>query len=204
MKLWISQLKSKIWEWGHTKWAGWAIFLFALADASFLPLPTLMFIIAITLLNINQAYKYFLFATTGSILGSLIGYAAGNLAWLNAQGEFTVFAQFFMDHVPGFSASVYNEIQGYYVRWDFWILFLAAFIPVPYKIFAISSGVFDINLFVFIIGTLISQSLKYYLLAMLIVKLGPDINRLIKKRLKPIAIIAAASVAIILLAIKLL
>ena len=55
----------------------------------------------------------------------------------------------------------------FYARWDFWILFVAAALPLPYKIFSITSGVFDVNLIIFGIATIISQSLKFYLLALL-------------------------------------
>lgn len=126
----------------------------------------------------------------------------GHFAWLKSSGEFTALAQFLIANIPGFSVSTYSTIQDYYAQWDFWILFLASFVPVPYKIFAISSGVFDINLAIFSIATLLSQGLKYYLLTLLTIKIGPEIKKIIEYNLKPIAFIATAVVAVIFIVIK--
>lgn len=202
MKNWFRKIYLRIWRWAHSKWSSRAIFLCAFADASFLPLPTLLFFIGITLLNLSQAYRYFVLATLGTLAGALVGYTTGHFAWLKSSGEFTALAQFFIDNIPGFSASVYSTIQAYYVQWDFWILFMASFVPVPYKIFAISSGVFDVNLLIFSLATLVSQGLKYYFLVLLIIKTGPGVRKLIDHNLKPIALIATAVVAVVFLVIK--
>jgi membrane protein YqaA with SNARE-associated domain len=90
-----------------------------------------------------------------------------------------------MNHIPGFSEAGYNNIQIQYAKWDFWILFVASIIPVPYKIFSISSGVFDINVVMFCIATLVSQGIKFFLLALLIVKIGPGVKKLLEFKLKP-------------------
>jgi membrane protein YqaA with SNARE-associated domain len=202
MKNWFQKLYLKIWRWAHSRWSPWAVFLCAFADASFLPLPTLLFFIGITVINLNRAYRYFALATVGTLLGALTGYTIGYFAWLKSNGEFTALAQFFIENIPGFSVSIYSTIQSYYAQWDFWILFLASFVPVPYKIFAISSGVFDINLIIFTVATLLSQGLKYYFLTILIIKIGPEVKKLIEFKLKPIAIIATALVAAVLIVIK--
>ena len=193
-------------EWGskkaHTKWGVWAIFICAFADASFLPLPTPMFFITLVLLNIPKAYKFALFGTLGSMFGAIAGYSIGYFAWLNANGEFSGLAQFVFHHVPGFSEAGYNNIQMLFVKWDFWILFIASLTPIPYKIFSISSGVFDINIFIFCITTLVSQGVKFYLLALLAIKIGPGIHKLLESKLKPIAIIVTACAALTIIVIK--
>lgn len=202
MKDWFKKIYHKIWQWAHSKWSAWAVFLCAFADASFLPLPTLLFFIGITLLNMNLAYRFFMLATGGTLLGALTGYMVGYFAWLKPSGEFTALAQFFIDNIPGFSAAIYSTIQSYYAQWDFWILFLASFVPVPYKIFAISSGVFDINLVIFTVATLLSQGLKYYFLAVLILKVGPGVKTLIEYKLKPFAIAATVLAGLAFIVIR--
>ena len=202
MKSWFKRLHVWSLQWAHTKWSAWALFFCASADASFLPLPTPMFFITLILLNIRKAYKYALFGTLGTLLGAVVGYSIGHFAWLNANGEFTGLAQFLMNHIPGFSEAVYNNIQVQYAKWDFWILFIAAIIPVPYKIFSISSGVFDINIAMFCVATLISQGIKFFSLALLIIKIGPRVKKLLEFKLKPIAIIVTASVVLAIVLIK--
>jgi membrane protein DedA with SNARE-associated domain len=62
--------------------------------------------------------------------------------------------------------------------------------------------VFDINLFIFCIATLISQGIKFFLLAILTIKLGPEVKKIFEYNWKPIAIIGTACVAIVIIVIK--
>jgi len=192
MKGWFKKLHVWSLQWANTKWGAWSLLICAFADASFIPLPTPLFFSTLTLLNIKKANNYALLATLGTLLGAIAGYSIGHFAWLNANGDFTGLAQFLFDYIPGFSEGVYNKIQIQFVKWDFWILFIASFILVPYKLFSISSGVFDINIFIFCFATLISQGIKYILLALLIIKIGPEAKKIFEFKLNPIVIKATA------------
>lgn len=204
MKNWLLKLQSWSMKWANTKWSAWSLFICAFADASFLPLPTPLFFITLILLNNANAYKYVLFGTVGSLLGALVGYSIGHFAWLTTNGEFTELAQLIFNNIPGFSETVYNNIQTQFIKWDFWILFVASLIPVPYKIFSISSGVFDINLFMFCLATLISQGIKFYILALLAIRIGPNVKKIIDFKFKHIAIVATICAAIVFIVVKVL
>ena len=204
MKNLVKRLYAWIMQWANTKWGVWALFLCAFADASIFGLPTPMLFFALALLNIRKAYKYGIFGTLGTLSGALAGYSIGHFVWINANGDFTAIAQFLFNNIPGFSEAVYYKIHLLYEKWDFWILFIAAALPLPYKIFSISSGVFDINLFIFCAATLISQGLKYFLLAFLTIKLGAEVKKLLKFNWKPIAIIATACIAAGIVVIKII
>lgn len=202
MRDWYKRLKAWSMQWANTKWGAWALFFCAFADASFFGLPTPMLFIALVLLDPKKTYKYLATGTLGTLSGAVAGYMIGHFAWLDARGEFTGVAQFIFNNIPGFSVDVYNKIQILYAKWDFWILFVAAALPLPFKIFSISSGVFDINLFIFCFATLISQGLKFFLLGLLTKKLGPAVKKLFKISWKPIAIIATATIALAIILIK--
>lgn len=202
MKNWFKSLYTWGMQWASTKWGAWALFICAFADASFLPLPTPMFFMALTLLNTTRDYKYALFGTMGTLTGAIAGYAIGHFVWLGAHGEFTSFARFVFDNIPGFTEAVYQSIHIQFTKWGLGILFLAPFIPVPYKLFSISSGAFDMNIFIFAVGTLIGQGFRFYLLSFLIIKIGPGVKKLFEFNLKPVAILATACIAIAFIAIK--
>jgi membrane protein YqaA with SNARE-associated domain len=202
MSNWLKSIRLWGMHWANTKWGAWALFICAFADASFLPLPTPLFFLTLTLLNISKAYKYALFGTLGVFFGSLAGYAAGYFTWLNVAGEFSGFAQYMFAVVPGFTVELYNSIFLQFEKWGFWILFVVSFMPVPFNIFSILSGVFGINIFVYCIAILIGQAMRYYLFALLIVKLGPKVKRLFEFNLKPAAIIALACGAIAIVVFK--
>lgn len=204
MKYWFNKLQVYSLKWADTKWSSWIFFICAFADASFLPLPTLTFFFSLILLNVKKAYQYAFLGTTGTLLGALAGYSIGHFAWLNSNGEFTMIAQYVFNNFPGFSEDAYNNIHIYYAKWDFWILFIASLVPVPYKIFSISSGVFDINVFIFSVATITSQGIKFYLLALLTVKLGPEVKKILKLKFKYIAIIVTACIIIVIVVVNIL
>jgi membrane protein YqaA with SNARE-associated domain len=199
MQNWLKSIRLWGMHWANTKWGAWALFICAFADASFLPLPTPLFFLTLTLLNISKAYKYALFGTLGVFFGSLAGYAAGYFTWLNAAGEFSGFAQYMFTVVPGFSVEMYNAIYLQFEKWDFWILFVASFMPVPFNGFSILSGVFGINIIMFCIAIILGQGLRYYLFALLIVKLGPKVKKILDFNLKPIAIIATLCLVVVII-----
>jgi membrane protein YqaA with SNARE-associated domain len=204
MRNWFKELRKWSLQWANTKWGPWALFLCAFADASVFGLPTPMLFIALALLNIKKVYKYVLFGMLGTLSGAVAGYIIGHFAWLDTNGEFTGLAQFLINNIPGFSEAGYNKIHILYAKWDFWILFLAAALPVPFKIFSISSGVFDINILIFCFATLISQGIKYFLLALLTIKLGPEVKRLFEFKWKPVVLFITACIVIAIVIIKVL
>jgi membrane protein YqaA with SNARE-associated domain len=200
----IEKLHNWSLQWANTKWGSCALFICAFADASLLPMPTPMLFLALALLSVGKVYKYAIYGTLGFLFGAIAGYSIGHFAWLNDSGGFTQLAQFFATHIPGFSEQMYNTIHIQYERWDFWILFIASFIPVHFNLFSISAGVFDINFFILCITTLIGQGIKFYLFALLIIKIGPEVKKLFefKFKLKPIAIIVTVGIAAVIIAIK--
>ncbi len=202
MKSWLKRLHIWSLQWANTKWGALALFLCAFADASIFGLPTPVLFLALVLLNISKAYWYVFIGTVGTLAGAIAGYSIGHFAWLNHEGQFTMVAQFLFNTIPGFSEAGYEKIQMLYEKWDYWILFVAAALPLPFKIFSVSSGVFDVNLLIFCIVTFLSQGLKFFLLALLTIKSGLEVKKLFEYNWKRIAIIATAGIAIAIILIK--
>lgn len=198
----FKKLNKWVLEWADTRWGAWVLFLCAFADSSIFGLPTPMLFIVLALLNIKKAYRYALFGLLGTFSGSLAGYSIGHFAWLDMNGEFTGVARFLFNNVPGFTEAGYYRIHNLYEKWDFWILLIAAALPVPYKIFSISSGVFELNLLVFCIATVISQGIKFFLLAWITIKMGPEAKKFLEFNWKRVAIVATAFIAIAIAVIK--
>ena len=186
----------------NTKQGTITLFILAFADASILPLPITTFFLVLVLLNTSKAYKYALFNTLGTIAGALGGYAIGHLAWINVNGEFTGLAQFLFNNIPGFSVDFYNKIDILFAKWGFWILSLSASTPIPYGIFSITAGVFKINIILFCLSTLISQGIKFYLLAFLTIKFSSSIKKLIEFDWRPAVIITTAGIIIAIVIIN--
>jgi membrane protein YqaA with SNARE-associated domain len=140
----------------------------------------------------------------GTFTGALAGYTIGHFAWFGANGEFSGVVQFLFNNIPGFSQEIYEKVHYMYTKWDFWILSAAAATPLPYGMFSVTSGVFNINVFIFLITTLISQGIKFLFLAILTIKLGSQVKKLMELNWKPLAIIVSISVVIAILVIRVL
>jgi membrane protein YqaA with SNARE-associated domain len=202
MRHWQNRLREWSLKMSDAKHGTIILFALSFADASFLPLPITTLYLVLVLLNTPEAYKYALFSTLGTIAGAVAGYVIGHLVWINVNGEFSGLAQFMFNNIPGFSMDFYNKLDIMFAKWGFWILSLSASTPIPYGIFSITAGVFNINMFVFCISTLISQGIKFYLLAFLTIKLGPSIGKFIEFNWRPVAIITSAGIIIAIVIIN--
>jgi membrane protein YqaA with SNARE-associated domain len=178
VKDWFTNLQIWIKQVINSKWGPWVFFLCAFADASFLPLPTSTFFILLIILYSEKASEYIISGTLGISSGALLTYFVGYFVWFGPNGEFTGLSQFLFNHVPGFSEDAYNKINILYTQWGYWLLGAAALTPVPYGIFAIFSGVFEINVFVFLFTTIISHAIKFSFLALATIKINEQIRKL--------------------------
>lgn len=177
----MKKLYNWVLSWAQTKHGTTALFILAFIESVFFPIPPDILLIALALGATAKAFRYALVCTIGSVSGAFIGYAIGYYAWLSDNGEFTAFAQFFFTHVPGFTADLYYKIKTLFNEWDFWVIFTAGFTPIPYKVFTITSGVFDINFAMFILASTISRGARFFVVAWLLWKYGASIKLFIEK-----------------------
>ena len=141
--------------------------LVSFIESSFFPIPPDVMIIPMVIAKKKEFIKIFLIASIFSVLGGVFGYLIGYL--------FSDFAMYviefynYEDKVKNLKLSM-SEGSGF-IAW-LSILFLAGFTPLPYKAFTIASGLIAFNLPVFIIVSLISRSLRFFIVAFLSYKFG--------------------------------
>jgi membrane protein YqaA with SNARE-associated domain len=170
----LRRLYDWVLHWAYTPYGSWALFLLALAESSFFPIPPDPLLMALCLGAAKKALKFAAVATAASVLGGLIGYAVGAGVWGVAE-------PYFYAWVPGVSPEAFARVQGLYDRWDFWAIFLAGLTPIPYKVFTISAGVFDINLGIFVLASLTSRGLRFFAVSALIYKWGKPMSDFIDR-----------------------
>jgi membrane protein YqaA with SNARE-associated domain len=190
-------------KWVETKYSTLILFISAFSDASFFTLPAFTFFTALSLTKTSRSYVFATVATLGTITGAFAGYLIGHYAWINHHDEFTLFARFMFDHIPGFSMEVYEDIKALYVEWDLWIIIAAIFTPIPYKYFAFTAGIFDLNMVAFLITAFLSQAVRFAFWAFIIRRNGDRIKSTFVKNLKPIAITISICIIVAILFIKL-
>jgi membrane protein YqaA with SNARE-associated domain len=165
-----------------------ALGVMSMAEASFFPIPPDVLLIPLALGNRDKAIRFAIICSLCSIIGAMIGYGIGHFIWWAEPEQFTGFAQFFFDHIPGFTILAFSKIQTLYEKWNFWIVFTAGFTPIPFKLFTISAGAFKINFVAFVFASLVGRSARFFLVSGLIKKYGEPIHVFINNYFNILAI----------------
>ncbi len=150
--------------------------LVSFIESSFFPIPPDVMIIPMVIAKKKEYLKIFLIASIFSVLGGIFGYLMGYLFFDLAMYVIEFYG--YQDKVENLKL---NMSQGSgFLAW-LSILFLAGFTPLPYKVFTISSGLIAFNLPVFIIVSLISRSLRFFIVAYLSYKFGQLFTEFMEK-----------------------
>ena len=136
-------------------------------ESSFFPIPPDIMIAPMAIAKKNDFVKISLIATIFSVLGGMLGYMLG-----------AYFLDFAMSIIEFYSyekkvmslKNMLNKGEGFYA-W-FTILFLAGFTPLPYKVFTIASGLIGFNFPIFVLISLISRGLRFFIVSYLSSKFG--------------------------------
>ena len=145
-------------------------------ESSFFPIPPDIMIIPMVIAKKKEYVKIFLIASIFSVLGGIFGYLIGYLFFDLA--TYVIEFYNYQDEVK--NLKTYMSQDGGFIAW-LSILFLAGFTPLPYKAFTISSGLIAFNLPIFIIVSLISRSLRFFIVAYLSYKFGDLFTEFMEK-----------------------
>jgi membrane protein YqaA with SNARE-associated domain len=170
----VRRLYDWVLHWAQTPYGPTALFVLALAESFFFPIPPDPLLIALCLGAAGMSLRFAAVATFASVVGGIIGYALGAGLWHVAEG-------WFFAYVPGVTPEAFLRVQSLYDQYDFWAVFLAGLTPIPYKVFTLSAGVFSVNFFVFVLASVLSRGLRFFALALLIYRFGPPIARFIDR-----------------------
>ena len=145
-------------------------------ESSFFPIPPDVMIVPMVLAKKEEYFRIFLVATIFSVVGGVFGYFLGSL-FLEFSMSIIEFYNY-EDKVFELQEKLSNK-----AGLVFWIgtLFLAGFTPLPYKVFTITSGFIGFNLYIFIIISLISRGLRFFIVSYFSMKFGDKFEILLKK-----------------------
>ena len=176
----LRKLYNWVLHWAETPHGLIALFILSFSEASFFPVPPDILLIVLVLRRREQALKIAFICSIASIVGGLVGYSIGHFIWWDGT-NYNSIANFFFNNVPGFTEALFQQIQNQYNHYGFIIIFTAGFTPIPFKVFTISAGAFDISLPLFLIASTISRSARFFLVSFLILKYGEKINYFIDR-----------------------
>ena len=162
------------------RYSSWILSIVSFAESSFFPIPPDILLIPMIIANKAKAWIYALICTFSSVLGGIVGYAIGYFFY-NSIGILIIEAYHLSDS--------FNAFESYYNKYGILIVLGAGFTPFPFKFITIASGVFNLNIFLFIITAIIARGFRFYLLAILLFVFGEKIKNLIDKYFNMLAIL---------------
>jgi membrane protein YqaA with SNARE-associated domain len=177
----------RLYDWvlslAHHPYASAALFVLAFAESSVFPIPPDVLLIALALGIPARAFRLALITTVGSVLGGLAGYAIG-YGLMASVGQWIL--DFYNLHAQ------FERIRELYLQYDVWAVGIAGFTPIPYKVFTIAAGAFDMDPWRFALASLAGRGGRFYLVALLIYYYGAPIRGFIDRYFGALTLVFAA------------
>ncbi len=145
-------------------------------ESSFFPIPPDVMVIPMVISKKTDFIKIFCIATIFSVLGGVLGYFLGafffdiGIQIMNFYG--------YEDKLNNLKDNLISS-EGFYAWLG--ILFLAGFTPLPYKVFTIASGLIGFNILIFVLISLISRGLRFFIISYLSYKFGDLFTQFMEK-----------------------
>lgn len=181
--------------WAGSRYAPWALFLLAFAEASFFPIPPDALLIAMAVAVPRKSLRYGVICTVGSVLGGCAGYLIG---------------MFFFDTVAAPMLDLYHAWDSYraisagFRANGFLYVFGSALTPIPYKVFTISAGVCGVSLPVLIAASVLGRGARFMAQAVLFRIYGAQIKAFIERYFNIITIVVLVVLAVVVVVSRLL
>ena len=156
------------------------------------PIPPDVLIIPMTIAKKNDWVKIAFVATTGSVLGALLGYLIG-FVFFNEIG-IKIFELYGVDNTSFLKEKFSSE--GGVIAW-MTLLAIAGFTPVPFKLLTITSGFVGFNIFYFLIVSAITRGTRFFLISFLIGKFGSAMKEIIEKKLIKVSIVISIIIIVV-------
>lgn len=142
------------------------------SESMFFPIPPDVMLAPMALSQPQKAWRFALVTTVASVIGGILGYILGYFA----------FESFIEPLVidMGYEAKL-AQAGAWFEEYGVWVVFLAGFSPIPYKVFTISAGFLHMAIIPFIIASTIGRGLRFFLVAALMKYGGPMMEAKLKK-----------------------
>lgn len=170
-------------SWADHPQATYALFALSFAEASFFPIPPDVLLIALCLGRPRRALWFAGVCTAGSIAGAIGGYLIGQAVFETVGRPILEFYHL----MDGFS-----DVQARYEEYGAWAVGVAGFTPIPFKVFTVAAGVFQIPVLGFVLASAVSRGLRFGLVALLLKHWGEPAREFIDRHLGVLSIVFVA------------
>lgn len=165
----FGNLYNKVLDWSRHRHAPKYLAAVSFAEASFFPIPVAVMLLPMSLAQPSRAWRLAGITLLFSVLGGIAGYMIG---W----GAYELIEPLLSNH-----AAQLAKAREWFAEYGVWIVLMAGFSPVPYKIFTITAGVLVMPFVPFVIASIIGRASQFYLIAFLVNRFGPAMEPKIRQ-----------------------
>lgn len=170
-------------KWAKHDKAPWYLSTMSFAESVFFPVPPDVMLAPMALAKPERAWFYAAITTLGSVLGGMLGFLLG---WFAFDG----YIQPLIIEL-GYESKLDMAIQ-WFQDYGIWVIFLAGFTPIPYKIFTITAGMLHMAFIPFVITSLVGRSARFFLVAGLMKWGGAPFEEKLRKHIDTVGWIVIA------------
>ena len=167
----FSRLLDMVMGWAEHRHASYYLAGLSFAESSFFPVPPDVMLAPMTLAKPERAWQFALVTTVASVLGGIAGYLIGMFAFELVEP---------LLHRAGYW-NRYLDAREWFAVWGVWVVFLAGFSPIPYKIFTITAGVVGMVFLPFVIASFVGRGARFFLVAWLMRMGGSKMEAILKQ-----------------------
>ncbi|HEB99893.1 MAG TPA: DedA family protein [Thiotrichales bacterium] len=188
MKL-FSRLMEKVLHWSEHPHATWYLGGLSFAESSFFPIPPDVMLIPMALRRPQCAWTFATITTVASVIGGIFGYFIGLFAFELVEP---------LIRQAGYGPK-YQEVRAWFDTWGIWVVFLAGFSPIPYKLFTLTAGALAMSFLPFVLASLIGRGARFYLVAGLMRMGGARMEAVIHRYIDRLGWIVIAAAIVVFL-----
>ena len=160
--------------------APWAMGAVSFAESSFFPIPPDVILAPMILANRHRAYQLAAVCTLTSVAGGVLGYLIGAVLY-DSLGQWVI-------SLYGYGSRM-EEFRDAYAAWGAWIILIKGLTPIPYKLVTIASGLAGYDFGWFVVLSVITRGVRFFLIAALLKAYGEPIRAFIEKRLELVTVL---------------
>lgn len=180
-------------SWAESKYSVYALAVLAFIESAFFPIPPDVLQIALSVSKPRRSFWYAAITSVFSVLGGILGYYIGYFLF-ESVGKTIIASLGYQEH--------FSMVGELFKANAFLAILAAAFTPIPYKVFTIGAGVWQIGLSTLIIASIIGRSGRFFLVATLTYLLGARVKVFIEKYFNWLSLILFSLVVLGYFAIK--
>lgn len=170
MKL-FSYLYERMLAWSSHRHARYYLAGVSFAESSFFPIPPDVMLISMGLAKPTRAWHYAFIATLFSVIGGCFGYTLGFFGMV-----------FIEPYIQASSYALsYEHVRLWFDQWGLWIILLAGFSPIPYKLFTVTAGMMHMLFIPFVMASILGRGLRFFLVSSLLVFFGERLEKHIRR-----------------------